>query len=288
MSSDPNAAIQTPQQQVEDETLVARRVLPRQILLLLMLLLVVLLIALATGRGMLLGFPGLGTGNTVATVLPISGLGDGSGSSTSARQRPQGSIQTDGIQNLSAVCSPPGAQAELSPRFATFYHQHGGLRIFGYPISSELNLDGRVVQWFERARLEEWPEQAGTAYGIQGARLGVEFTKDIEFPKQTFFVSQPDIRYFAETNQGVREPFLSFWEQNGGLTIFGYPISSEVNEELEDGQLHVVQYFERARLEYHPAQNQTVQVGRLGHALCLEESHPRIIPPARPTTVPLP
>ena len=42
-------------------------------------------------------------------------------------------------------------------------------------------------------------------------------------------------------------PFLRYWQADGGLAIFGYPISEEL---MEDGYL--VQYFERNRFEYHP------------------------------------
>jgi polysaccharide biosynthesis protein PslG len=36
------------------------------------------------------------------------------------------------------------------------------------------------------------------------------------------------------------------------LPQFGYPISEEIAETLEDGKSYTVQYFERARFEWHP------------------------------------
>ncbi|MFN3337874.1 MAG: hypothetical protein ACK42I_10300, partial [Thermomicrobium sp.] len=33
-------------------------------------------------------------------------------------------------------------------------------------------------------------------------------------------------RYFSETGFWVQGPFRRFWETNGGLFIFGYPITS--------------------------------------------------------------
>lgn len=55
--------------------------------------------------------------------------------------------------------------------------------------------------------------------------------------------------YFSPTQHSLsdRTGFLRFWRTNGGVMIFGYPISEEI---VEDGQ--IVQYFERARFEYHP------------------------------------
>ena len=43
------------------------------------------------------------------------------------------------------------------------------------------------------------------------------------------------------------------WRQNGGLPIFGFPISGEMQEVSPiDGKTYTVQYFERNRFEYHP------------------------------------
>ncbi len=56
-----------------------------------------------------------------------------------------------------------------------------------------------------------------------------------------------------------------FWEQQGGLPVFGYPIGREQQEPAAAGPL-TVQLFERARLELHP-ENQPpydVLLGRLG------------------------
>src|SRR6185503_10359596 len=38
--------------------------------------------------------------------------------------------------------------------FLTFWREHGGVLIFGYPLSEEIVDDGRIVQYFERARFE--------------------------------------------------------------------------------------------------------------------------------------
>jgi hypothetical protein len=36
------------------------------------------------------------------------------------------------------------------------------------------------------------------------------------------------------------------------LFVNGYPISDELEEKLADGKIYTVQYFERARFEFHP------------------------------------
>jgi hypothetical protein len=63
------------------------------------------------------------------------------------------------------------------------------------------------------------------------------------------FAQQSGCRTFPETGKSVCGVFLSFWERNGGLVIFGYPISSEFTMYLDSGAgnaAHVIQYFERA------------------------------------------
>ncbi|MEM8535016.1 MAG: hypothetical protein AAGF95_29540 [Chloroflexota bacterium] len=75
-------------------------------------------------------------------------------------------------------------------------------------------------------------------------------------------------RTFPETGRTLRGPFLNFWEQNGGLAVFGFPLTeaqTEVN--VDDGQAYLTQYLERQRFEYHPENAGTpyeVLLGRLG------------------------
>ena len=64
------------------------------------------------------------------------------------------------------------------------------------------------------------------------------------------------------TDKWVLEPFLGYWKANGGLPMFGYPVTGEFD--AGDG-LHV-QYFERARFE-RQADSNVVQLGRVGAEL---------------------
>jgi hypothetical protein len=56
-----------------------------------------------------------------------------------------------------------------------------------------------------------------------------------------------------------------FWEQNGGLSVFGFPIGPQ-ELVLIDGKSFTVQRFERNRLELHPENKRPYDVllGRLG------------------------
>ncbi|MCE2853734.1 MAG: DUF4352 domain-containing protein [Chloroflexaceae bacterium] len=72
-------------------------------------------------------------------------------------------------------------------------------------------------------------------------------------------------RCFSETNQCIDGRIREFWEQNGGLAIFGFPIGPE-EQAIVDGKTITVQRFERNRLELHPenARPYDVLLGRLG------------------------
>ncbi|MCL5962438.1 MAG: peptidoglycan recognition protein family protein [Chloroflexi bacterium] len=71
-------------------------------------------------------------------------------------------------------------QHSLSFSFLKYWLTHGGLAIFGYPISEELAeksaTDGKeyTVQYFERNRFEHHPENKGTEFEVQLGQLGRE------------------------------------------------------------------------------------------------------------------
>lgn len=63
-----------------------------------------------------------------------------------------------------------------------------------------------------------------------------------------------DGRFFPETGHYVGHGFWEYWRDNGGLMVFGYPLTDEIEEpdpKAPNGR-RVVQYFERAVFEWHP------------------------------------
>jgi hypothetical protein len=115
------------------------------------------------------------------------------------------------------------------------------LLVFGYPITEQITTrDGRVVQYFQRARFElrnDLPDgqrvqltSVGQALYQQGDQLRLNNTSGCDlFP----------------TGFPVCLAFLDFFKANGGTAQFGNPISPfEFHENL------IVQYFERARFEW--------------------------------------
>jgi hypothetical protein len=96
----------------------------------------------------------------------------------------------------------------------------------------------------------------------------VDQTAGRVFPVVAPFRSGASHRYFPETGHSLSNAFLGYWDRNGGLAQFGYPMSEEVTEvSPTDGKQYTVQYFERARFEYHPEYKGTkaeVLLGLLG------------------------
>ncbi len=75
----------------------------------------------------------------------------------------------------------------------------------------------------------------------------------------------PDARCFPETGFCMYGRIREYWEQNGGLPVFGYPIAPQTSAVIE-GQTLQVQWFERNRMELHPTNPPPYDVllGRLG------------------------
>ncbi len=60
-------------------------------------------------------------------------------------------------------------------------------------------------------------------------------------------------RIFPQTAQTVYEPFLSYWDDHGGLAQQGYPLTTPHTEQsATDNKVYQTQYFERAVFEQHP------------------------------------
>jgi hypothetical protein len=141
--------------------------------------------------------------------------------------------------------------------FLDYFERNGGIDVFGLPRTTEFELNGHTVQYFQRARFEWWPEQPAP-YRVQLGLLADELGKG---RPPTIQSSDPNRRYFPETQHSIGGAFREFWETRGGLGIFGYPTTDELQE---NG--FTVQYFQRARFEWHgenrPAYR--VQLGLLG------------------------
>jgi uncharacterized protein YkwD len=177
----------------------------------------------------------------------------------------------------------------ISGRFLAYWETNGGLPQQGLPITGVIEersrFDGRIyrVQYFERARFEEHPENQAP-YDVLLGLLGVEqFEAKYgvgQPPADGSFGANVECASFVETGKSACGPFLAYWRANGGLAQQGLPISELFTEtNPTDGKRYLTQYFERARFEYHP-ENQpphNVLLGLLGR-----EQYQGAVPP--PTT----
>jgi hypothetical protein len=157
-----------------------------------------------------------------------------------------GQRQTVGPQTVYFPAS--GHHLDNRYGFLDYWRANGQLLRFGYPITEVIEEDGRPVQYFERARMEYHAENAGTPHSVLLGLLGRELVGQNQYP-----VGAPAPgRLFRETGYTVFGKFLQYWTKRGGLPVFGYPISESYVEPQPDGSQLAVQWFERARLEYHP------------------------------------
>ncbi|MCI0521647.1 MAG: carboxypeptidase-like regulatory domain-containing protein [Chloroflexi bacterium] len=133
-------------------------------------------------------------------------------------------------------------------------------RVYGYPITEAYQeaQQGRIVQYFERARFELSP-QSPPELRVAVTQLG--YLMYIPGPQISASNSPASCREFAESGKRVCYAFLAFFDANGGAAQFGYPLS---NFELHDER--IVQYFQKARFEWHPElpPGQKVALTKLG------------------------
>ena len=139
----------------------------------------------------------------------------------------------------SPVCESVGNLSVCEP-ILSFYQQHGGSEVLGYPLSRIEQEDHLMVQYFENAVIE-YPALSNVRYDQVNLRsLGVaSFSPSApEAPKD-----DPECRYFERYGHHVCLAFYDFYVRHGGERVFGQPMSNVI---VEDGTR--VQYFENAKL----------------------------------------
>jgi spore germination protein len=139
-----------------------------------------------------------------------------------------------------------------------------------------------TVQYLERQRFEYHPKHGGTPYEIllgrlgaaDAARRGLAGTAPFR-PLPSGTTSDANCTFFRETGHRLCAGVRAYWQGHGlefgdagisyreSLALFGYPISEEFTDPATG---LTVQYTERARFEYHPANPDPYKVllARLG------------------------
>jgi len=157
--------------------------------------------------------------------------------------------------------------------------------VFGSPITEQFTdpTSGRLVQYFQRARFEYFPERAA-GQRVQVSPLGEYVSQRVPNEGEVNIFTPIGCRYYAESGYSVCYAFLEFFDKNGGEAIFGKPKSPFV---FYNGR--IVQYFERARFEWYPEypDGQRVALAELGRIYFdLAGEDPNLLQPVKADAFP--
>lgn len=131
--------------------------------------------------------------------------------------------------------------------------------LYGLPITDQFVSDaagGRRVQYFEFVRFEYRPENPPELRVVKSPLGKILYDQDRPGPRIPLPQGNAGCQYFSETGFQVCYAFLDFFDAYGGIDQFGYPIS-----DLEQHDSFMVQYFQFARMEWHPERPTGQQVG---------------------------
>lgn len=140
--------------------------------------------------------------------------------------------------------------------FLAFYLSHNGTANLGLPLTEAFWEKGHVVQYFQLGRLELHPENP-EPYRVLLGLLGEQFNMmdpPID-PRAIPPAGNPNFRYFPETGQVISFAIKEYFDKNGGVDVFGFPLTGL---RFEAGSF--VQYFQRQRLVWDPADNSANKV----------------------------
>jgi len=147
--------------------------------------------------------------------------------------------------------------------FLAYWQAHGDLATLGYPLTEPFIKDGHPAQYTERFLLEQLDGK------VRAAPLGRLLTAAGGLGPPALPPPGGPRLSFLSTGQSLAGRFLAFWTLHHGQLLFGAPISQPVREQNGDGtgRSYQVQYFQNARLEYHPelaGTDNEVQIGLIG------------------------
>ena len=153
--------------------------------------------------------------------------------------------------------------------FLDYWRNGGGITAFGNPITPEFTLNGHIVQYYQYARFEYWPEDPDNVVhlGAIGQELRPQLvmrqtTSDSTssavaemarvsrawLPVSKSVANKPEsdtFTYIADTGHTIANGFKSFWDNSGGAAYLGNPLT----EEYQIGKT-TYQVFERGQLAW--------------------------------------
>jgi hypothetical protein len=161
----------------------------------------------------------------------------------------------------------------LDRLFLDYWRNAGGYYAFGSPITPELQENGRTVQYFQYARFEYVPDDPTGAYvhlgnigeelrpyvvlrsrGPFGGAASGEASLEAARMARAWLPVDKNVaerentdtwQYVPETRHSIQLGFKAFWEQTGGASYLGNPLTEEY---ALDGVTY--QVFERGQLAW--------------------------------------
>jgi hypothetical protein len=171
--------------------------------------------------------------------------------------------------------------------FLDLWRSGGGALSYGNPITAEITEDdGQIVQYYEYARFEYWPQGDENGNSVVLGAIGKELGPPLMVRRfaahglsvspvamkvvhawqpvpsavaSAMAITEPTYRYIPETQHGVWGGFRAWWEATGEAAYLGNPVSEEY---IQDGVSY--QVFERGKLRWREGEDiSMVPVGAL-------------------------
>ncbi len=181
----------------------------------------------------------------------------------------------------------PETGQSIDGLFLDLWRTGGGAMSYGNPITPEITeVEGKIVQYYQYARFEYWPEGDEDGNYVTLGEIGRELgspllvrrvaTRGTRVPLRELTVArawqplsddaaalmaveQPSYRFVPETRHGVWGGFRAFWEATGEAAYLGNPLSEEY---ITAGVSY--QTFERGQLRWREGEDITMtQVGEM-------------------------
>ncbi len=152
----------------------------------------------------------------------------------------------------------PGGSVSVNGDLLTYLNQNTSGQLIGYDmvtqrqflVSSSANeafITGKKIIW---SRSFTNRLSTGKAYY---ETLLLPSLEQAKLPSNRINEAIPATLFFYDTGHSLRGFFRDYWENHGALSQFGLPLTEEYDElNPIDKKVYRVQYFERARFEYHP------------------------------------
>ncbi len=155
-----------------------------------------------------------------------------------------------GVRVSSSLLVFPAEGHSVAAPFLRYFDAAGGVDVLGKPTEDKHTEQGLETQRFVKRWLRFQPTFKGSQFEIESVPAGGSFSRSGEYqPLQVVApVPRADVTaYFGPTGHNVQGEFLHYFNENGGLDMFGFPRTEQFTQ---DG--YTVQWFQRAILELHP------------------------------------